>query len=213
MFVCDFIIQNKKKFGCLLMISIGLFLYSNMLITEYVNSRPYNVSNYIIECSPFNENVSQYVIQMGNGTYPRTVPLFRNSSINFECLKQNKEVKVILFWTQPNWYKDSRLGRITPFKNCPVTNCELTNNKSRINESTYVLTHMRDSIEKMPDYRPAGQRWIFMLYESPVHTGNIMKYNGYYNLTSTYKVDSDFPVCAFLNNLFLLIINLYYFYI
>ena len=191
-----FTINNKIIFACLLLISAGWWLFSNKLVTDYATST--RVSSYYIDkCNPFSNNESQHTVLIENSIFPRTVPLNQNKSINFTCLNQNSDVKVILFWTQPTWFKDNRLGRITPFKSCPVRNCELTNNKSRINESDFVITHMWDKIQKLPEYRPDGQKWIFMLYEPPTHMRNISMYNGNFNLTSTYKIDSDFPVTLF----------------
>jgi hypothetical protein len=37
------------------------------------------------------------------------------------------------------------------------------------------------------------QRWIFMLYESPAHSSDFSNLNNFYNLSSTYKIESDFP--------------------
>jgi glycoprotein 3-alpha-L-fucosyltransferase len=68
------------------------------------------------------------------------------------------------------------------------------NNKSRLNESDYVIVHMRDGIEKIPSFpnRNSKQRWIFVLYESPIHSSNFAYLNGVFNLTATYRLDSNF---------------------
>jgi hypothetical protein len=51
---------------------------------------------------------------------------------------------------------------------------------------------MRDSISRPPSYRPVNQRWIFMLYESPIHSGSYSEYRSLFNMTSTYRIHSDF---------------------
>jgi len=145
-------------------------------------------------CSPFYETSSQYTAFINNIKYPRFVPLYLNKSINFKCLNRNKHVYKILFWTKPNWLNDQNLGKIKPFvqQNCPVTNCELTSDIKKLYESELVITHMRDKIKPFPKYRLNRQRWLFMLYESPVHADFYGKYNGFFNMTSTYRLDSDF---------------------
>ena len=50
------------------------------------------------ECNPYIPNSKLFTISTNNETYPKSVPLSRNSSINYECLNQNKKLKVILLW-------------------------------------------------------------------------------------------------------------------
>jgi alpha-1,3-fucosyltransferase len=148
-------------------------------------------------CEPINKSYEQFYAKFNGITYPNKLLLFANKSINFDCLNRNTTIKRILAWN--GFFGDYSyvfgLGKITPFKNqnCPVVNCELTADKALINESDYVLVHMKDGMEQAPSYRPSFQRWIFALYESPVHSGDYTAYNGFFNLTSTYRIDSDFP--------------------
>ncbi|RMZ95415.1 Glyco 3-alpha-L-fucosyltransferase A, partial [Brachionus plicatilis] len=62
-----------------------------------------------------------------------------------------------------------------------------------INKADLVIVHMRDGISSIPLDRNQNQRWVFTLFESPVHSPNLKKFNGIFNLTATYRVDSDFP--------------------
>ena len=81
---------------------------------------------------------------------------------------------------------------------CPAYNCELTMNKSLVNESDFVVVHMMihdDRIEHIPRFRPANQRWIFLMFEPPVHTrhdDDYLSFRAIFNLTATYKLQSDF---------------------
>jgi hypothetical protein len=50
-----------------------------------------------------------------------------------------------------------------------------------------------DTPDKIPTYRPKFQRWIFMTYESPIRSYDYSRFNGVFNLSSTYMVNSDFP--------------------
>jgi alpha-1,3-fucosyltransferase len=51
---------------------------------------------------------------------------------------------------------------------------------------------MRNKIAKLSSKRNSKQRWIFFLKESPQYLNiNLASYNGFYNLTATYRIDSD----------------------
>ena len=80
---------------------------------------------------------------------------------------------------------------------CPVTNCQITYNKSLIPSADVVLFHGRDmpSVKEMKIIsirRPVTQRWVYYTHESPL---NIFYdpgiYNGFFNWTMTYRRDSD----------------------
>lgn len=147
-------------------------------------------------CQPLFKNTNQYTVKIGNETYPKLVPLFYNNSINFECLNQNHRKPLILFWNE--FFSDPYYGhKGNSFKKngCPVTNCEITTNKARYDEASLVVTHMRNTfnVQEFPKYRPEFLRTVFLLYESPYHSADFTQYNGFYNMTSTYKLDSDFP--------------------
>ena len=200
---------DKKKSNFLILIFFGLFnvflvyklyedtpFYANILVNRTRN-QTYSIKFGATQCSPLNLSAEKYSVTLNGKTYPQHTPLHLNESINFACLNQSKTLKKILFWN--TWFDDPTfgigIGVREPFQkqNCPVTNCELLVDKSRINESDYVVIHMWDAAEWAPDYRPSYQRWILMLYESPLRSPEFITYNGVFNLTSTYRVDSDFP--------------------
>ena len=161
--------------------------------------------NNFFNCSPIFKNYSQYSVNIGGIKYPKFVPLYQNKSINFECLNfcaKNKPPKRILLWNTffGSNYDDYGLGKIKPFRRqqCPVYNCELTMDKSLLNESDFVVVHMmiyHDPIEPIPRFRPHNQRWIFLMFEPPVHTRykhDYLPFKSVFNLTATYKINSDF---------------------
>lgn len=146
-------------------------------------------------CQALFRTADQYTVRIDNETYPKSVPLFYNSSINFECLNQNQKKPLILFWNE--FFSDPYYSyKNNSFENngCPVTNCETTVDKKRYDEASLVVTHMRNSfdLQEFPKYRPDYLRTVFLLYESPYHSPDFTQYNGFYNMTSTYKLDSDF---------------------
>jgi hypothetical protein len=199
-------IRKKNVFFLILLSIVGILFYLSIEIDniEFADEIPRtatffndikNQNDSVTDmCYPFLQISSQYIVLINGIKYPRSVPLYLNKSIDFECLKRNKHVYKILFWTKPSWLNDANLGISKPFidQNCPVTNCEITSDIKKLYQSELVITHMRDKIRKFPKYRHANQRWLFMLYESPVHSDFYGKYNGFYNMTSTYKIDSDF---------------------
>jgi hypothetical protein len=191
--IYNFIITGNKDsiFNGLLNNSISSYFIGNLASNQ--NESKSNSQN----CTPFLIDYKQYSVNINGQIYPKSMTNYKNKSINFECLNQNVKSKTILFWNP--FFGDFKysfgLGDKTPFvKNkCPVTNCELTNNRDKLNDSDLVIVHMRDRIDQPPASRPLNQRWIFMLYESPIHSGDYSGFNGVFNMTSTYRIQSDFP--------------------
>ena len=120
-----------------------------------------------IDCEPIVKSIKQYSVLIDGIRYPTQTPLHKNFSINFQCLDKNPNKKTILFYN--TWFGNEEfsigIGYRTPFirSGCPVTSCEATNDKKRLNESDFVVTHMADSIPGLPVFRPTNQRWIFFL--------------------------------------------------
>lgn len=90
-----------------------------------------------------------------------------------------------------------------PFAFCSVRNCALDTSNDRIDDADAVMFHLH--LTKGPHTLPnsrrrPGQFWIFFTDESPLHTFlltrqyNMSHYNGLFNLSMTYRSDSDVPV-------------------
>jgi hypothetical protein len=213
-------ISKMKKFTKLLLyIFIAIVIYLsisllsrkeviNVLSSNDVNlNEPYFVNSNDFKndddlntpkCNPFLSNNISFSVNFSNVQYPRSTLLYLNASINFTCLNSYPKAKKILYWNAFFDKKDFSFGTgyKTPFEmhECPVTNCELINDKSKLDESDLVLVHMRDVMDDIPSAgRPFHQRWVFVLYESPVHASDFTHLNGVFNYTSTYEIDSDFP--------------------
>ena len=134
-----------------------------------VTSSQTTVASSNIGCNPILANIKQYTVLIDGVQYPTQVPLHKNVSIDFKRLDASSTKKLILFYN--TWFDDKGyeigLGYRTPFNKsgCPVTSCETTDDKRRLNESDFVITHMRDSLPvHLPSFRPKNQRWIFLLY-------------------------------------------------
>lgn len=112
------------------------------------------ISPKIPKCNGVHLNKTQFKVKLDGITYPNIVPLYHNRSLNFECLNSSKSMKTILMWTK---FKGTPLvdygfGKVQPFEkmNCPVTNCELTDDRNDFNVSDLVLFHLRNKIDYFP---------------------------------------------------------------
>ena len=113
--------------------------------------------------------------------------------------RDNSETRLILFgntfWGDTTW----EIGEGSEvFANCPVNNCYLTSDKSRIAKSDAVLFHVHE-VDTFPEYeRPIKQRWVFFMLESPQFSANTVyrsePWRSAFNWTMTYKLDSDIPI-------------------
>ena len=187
---------------------IGDFYFQKVIKNEdlifYINTTKASIINKnISRCDPYIKHLNIFNVSIDNEIYPKFTPLYNNPIINYSCLNTDNSPKVILLWNRR--FGDSKfdygIGNKEPFavNKCPVTNCEITNDRSRLNESSLILFHMRDSIDQLPTYRTTSQRWVFYLHESPVHSPIFTKYNNLFNLSATYRLDSNFTSFYFTN--------------
>ncbi|XP_029303120.1 alpha-(1,3)-fucosyltransferase 4-like [Cottoperca gobio] len=105
--------------------------------------------------------------------------------------EQNREV-TLLIWTHP-------FGRYRKLPDCfalyQIDGCSLTDDERAYPQADAVIVHHRDVVTGIADLplepRPRAQKWIWMNYESPAHTRRLWGFEGVYNLTMTYRTDSD----------------------
>ncbi|XP_056139725.1 alpha-(1,3)-fucosyltransferase 4-like [Lampris incognitus] len=73
--------------------------------------------------------------------------------------------------------------------------CTLTDDSGAYAHADAVIVHHRevagDSGRLPPEPRPQAQKWIWMNFESPTHTRGLWRLEGVFNLTMTYRADSD----------------------
>ncbi|XP_069691276.1 alpha-(1,3)-fucosyltransferase 7-like [Periplaneta americana] len=96
--------------------------------------------------------------------------------------------------------------RHDPFEDCSVSNCRLTYDASKLDQADAVLFHLhrtkgKASLPNVTSPRPAKQRWVFLTDENPFHTftlglhsSRMRDFNGLFNWSMTYRMDSDVPV-------------------
>lgn len=129
----------------------------------------------------------QYKIEIDGQIYPKKISIYDNKSIDFNCLNETNKSKLILFW---NNYFNVDMKKL----NCPIKNCVFTYDKSYLKRADLVVAIISSLELKLPTYqRPAYQRWVLANYESPIHTIDFSIYDGYFNLSSTYLENSDYP--------------------
>ena len=93
------------------------------------------------------------------------------------------------FYSYETWFG---LGS-RPFTKCMYKNCFTSLNQSERNSSDAVLVSMRHLMKKnLPEFRNSHQLWVFVMFESPMHRfQSYSPYNGFFNITLTYKRSSD----------------------
>ncbi|CAJ1065365.1 alpha-(1%2C3)-fucosyltransferase 4-like [Xyrichtys novacula] len=98
----------------------------------------------------------------------------------------------LLIWTHP-------FGRYRRLPDClalhQIEKCTLTDDWSAYLEADAVIIHHREvasgTVFLPPEPRPGAQKWIWMNYESPAHTPGLGRFDGVFNLTLSYRTDSD----------------------
>ncbi len=154
----------------------------------------------IIVCSigPYQCREQDYVQATCDGEYCTEIAEEQHDDVGREHLY--KQHRKILYWTHFYGHKDFEFGTgQVPFQEakCKVSNCIATYNKSEISDADAVLFHMRnvDQHTIYPDIRHRHQKYVFFLLEHPYHQWNdLNNFNGFFNLTMTYRHDSDVPI-------------------
>nr|XP_057935254.1 alpha-(1,3)-fucosyltransferase 4-like [Doryrhamphus excisus] len=117
---------------------------------------------------------------------PEPLPLQHRSVSGSE-----REV-TLLIWTHP-------FGRYRELPDCSalydIDGCVVTDDERAYTHADAVVVHHRDvatgSAKLPPEPRPDGQKWVWLNYESPVHTPALWSMEGVFNLTMSYRADSD----------------------
>ncbi|NWU04951.1 FUT6 fucosyltransferase, partial [Cephalopterus ornatus] len=98
----------------------------------------------------------------------------------------------ILLWT---WPFSSHLNSTDCSELLDAAGCDFTSNRSWSQRADAVIVHHRDvcgdpgPLSRLP--RLPSQRWIWLNMESPSHSPNLSAMNNLFNLTMSYRRDSD----------------------
>ena len=196
--IIEIFLNQKFLFSILL-----FFVCVSIIFHSFDTVGPNKLFSKIIKsdqkCSPiFQINaISQYKVLIDNILYPQSVPLYMNKSLDFTCLNKSRMHK-ILFWNKPKRWDFNNI-----FQSCPISNCKFIFDKTKLNQSELVLFYLYDrDLKKLPKRSNPNQRWILSLYESPpimvkfikINWWNSIKLSEIFNLSSTYRINSDFRV-------------------
>ncbi|KAK2140466.1 hypothetical protein LSH36_1345g00032 [Paralvinella palmiformis] len=107
--------------------------------------------------------------------------------------------KVILLWN--TFYQNRHFGAGAfgqePFRRnkCKVNTCSLETDRRFLINATAVVFHIRNKMTPFPSHVNSRQLFVYFLREAPPATyGNSPRYRTRFNVTMTYRSDSDIPV-------------------
>jgi alpha-1,3-fucosyltransferase len=186
----------NSKMKCTHVLMIFCVVTLNIYMYMIYKTNKYAIMNQI--GSPLNQAAVQFSVIISGEIYPKHVPLFHNKSINFAFLNANRtRTKTILLWNKMNGlpFRKFQFGHKKQMiaNNCPVTNCEITHDRSKFNKSELVLFHLRNKIDYIPKRAFRSQRFVHVIYESPVNCHLCDKFNSsVFNYSATYTPESDY---------------------
>lgn len=146
----------------------------------------------------FKEKVSFFSVEAcRTAVCPEDAPT-RDSNPNQFSVQQDQAPcqdadTVLLIWTWPFGLKFD-LG-CSAFN---VTRCRLTDDRSLYHKAHGILFHHRDIPRNLAGFprepRPCYQKWVWSNMESPANSAPIGALDHLFNLTCSYRLDSDVPV-------------------
>ncbi|XP_064086231.1 3-galactosyl-N-acetylglucosaminide 4-alpha-L-fucosyltransferase FUT3-like [Macrobrachium nipponense] len=120
--------------------------------------------------------------------------------------EQNRNF-VILAWNQSDVDKERHIREfggeeLDPFRFCSVKNCQLVTDDVFAERADAIIFHLHrtNKTSTYPSRANLNQRWIWLTDESPYNTlyfaedKDISNYNGIFNWSMSYRMDSDVPV-------------------
>lgn len=201
-------IHIQKKSKCLIILMFLIVTTSFFLYTFGQHEKPYylvdsptyvfinndqinnKLTMVVPKCDPYNNpKVDDFRVLIDGKYYPKIVPMHQKKIFNFTCLNSNAYKPIFLLWNRFQGLPLSDIpdGQINNI-NCPVTNCIITKDRSKLNESDYVLFYMRSRIDEFPRVRFSRQKWVYVIYESQQNCPMCSKLDdGLFNLSSTYR--------------------------
>jgi hypothetical protein len=187
----------------------GMFNLTNPLFTN--STRLSSQAKTEITGELFISSKKQYNVTLNGQAYPKVLPSFHSQTLNFTYLNkvQANRTKLIVLWN--TWYSwvdwKYGLGKRTPFENnkCPVTNCELTYDRTRLNQTDLVVFDglSLKSKDQVPVHvRNDRTRLVLFMNEAPRIAPGLpwSQFNGLFDLVVYYKRDSDFAPFYYADN-------------
>ncbi|XP_067670447.1 glycoprotein 3-alpha-L-fucosyltransferase A-like [Haliotis asinina] len=102
--------------------------------------------------------------------------------------------KRIVWMNVPSWFTTAKSKS---FDHCSVRSCDISTNEAHISSADAVIVHGVNLPSSKYPNRNRNQVWILYGWESPHHYGKDTVFrsdwNGRFNWTLTYRLDSDIP--------------------
>nr|AYF58455.1 alpha-(1,3)fucosyltransferase [Elephant endotheliotropic herpesvirus 1A] len=137
-----------------------------------------------------------------NGIEPLTssIPLTvrqpgETEKIRAPRLRDDSNHTAILVW---RWPYGQYSGPIDCRDVLNIDGCSITTDRSMYHKAHGVVFHHKDTVLNLGDMpalqRPFFQKWVWMNFESPTNSPKSPEIENIFNLTCTYRADSDIPV-------------------
>ncbi|KAL0150838.1 hypothetical protein M9458_053857 [Cirrhinus mrigala] len=190
--------QISRVYQNLLIIVALLICFSVIFYTYYqptVSCLKWHTISGSNSCSDICINALKMPNQteMVNNTCVVNITSIRNLLMQKEAVTQTDPDTILLIWMWPFRAKFD-LGICRSLYN--IHGCRLTDDRSQFKSAHGVLFHHGEIRENdMPTLqRPPFQKWIWMNMESPSNSAPHSTLNNLFNLTATYRQDSDIMV-------------------
>lgn len=123
---------------------------------------------------------------------PKRVPISNENSRPYQKRSPNRTV---LLWYRP-WNDPFSLKGDVCWDLFKIPGCKLVDDRTYYSTADVVVFHheeLRTHQQSLPfdRPRPKGQRWAWLTMESPDYNGNLKRFSNVFNMTITYKRDSD----------------------
>nr|XP_012217622.1 PREDICTED: alpha-(1,3)-fucosyltransferase C-like [Linepithema humile]XP_012217623.1 PREDICTED: alpha-(1,3)-fucosyltransferase C-like [Linepithema humile]XP_012217624.1 PREDICTED: alpha-(1,3)-fucosyltransferase C-like [Linepithema humile]XP_012217625.1 PREDICTED: alpha-(1,3)-fucosyltransferase C-like [Linepithema humile] len=109
---------------------------------------------------------------------------------------RRKGMKTILLWNTFFGDRNFYFGEGDIFRDCPINTCKIFNDRDYLNVEDYdaILFHGNELNKyDMPARRKPKQLYVYVNLESPANRQVPSDFEDYFNLTMTYRLDSDIP--------------------
>ncbi|XP_060771458.1 4-galactosyl-N-acetylglucosaminide 3-alpha-L-fucosyltransferase 9-like [Neoarius graeffei] len=125
----------------------------------------------------------------------RSLHLGNNEMPKCNIVKKEEEDTVVLIWSWPfgHWHNLGTHKLCSKLFN--IMGCRLTDDRGEYDKVHGVIFHHRDIYDNVFELlgmrRPPLQKWVWMNMESPRNSERQAEFDGLFNLTASYRRDSD----------------------
>lgn len=121
--------------------------------------------------------------------------LVQRSNEKSRSYQKRSPNRTVLLWYRP-WDDRFSLDGDVCWDLFKIPGCKLVDDRTHYSAADVVVFHheeLRTRQQTLPldRPRPKGQRWAWLTMESPDWNGNLKQFSNFFNMTITYKRDSD----------------------